>query len=79
MTREEAHKILERAAAQLGEHFDSVALIATFQTSGPEGQTESSWCWSGNMYANLAAVQEAAEHLKSDAGRSPVVDDDEDD
>ena len=50
MNRTEANKILEDAAAKVGEHFDAVVVIGSWKTEG-EQTTEFSSRGSGNHFA----------------------------
>lgn len=55
MTHQEAEAILEEAAAKLGEHFDAVQILATFQND------HASTCFTprgvGNFYARLGMAK----------------------
>ena len=55
MSQEEEAKILERHAAQLSEHFESVRIIATTQRDGTTSLFSSG---AGNFYAQTGSVRE---------------------
>lgn len=53
---EELHKQINRILAQLGEHFDSVQIIAT-RHNPSDGSTQTMERGVGNYFARMASVQ----------------------
>ena len=58
MTNDEALQHLMKTAARLGEHFDSVLILATFSSSDKPGDTTNIRAGSGNYYAQLGSALE---------------------
>jgi len=55
---EELVSLIKRHAQELGEHVDSVQIIATIQNSDESGEDTSMSAGSGSLYARLAATRE---------------------
>ena len=55
---DELAELISRHAAELGEHFDSVQIIATIQNSDESEVDTSMSSGSGSLYARLAATRE---------------------
>lgn len=60
MTNEDASRLLEQAAAALGEHFDAVQIVASRPMDG--GGTACTKRGAGNFYARLAMCREFIEN-----------------
>lgn len=59
ISREDAHKRLDRLLEDLAEHFDSIQVVATnYEGSGPDAGTRSYQRGIGNFYARKAACEE---------------------
>lgn len=79
MSGEEAEKLLEEAAAKLGEHFDAVQILASWNE---EGLSKCSKRGAGNWYARQGMAHEfinadiAQEHAREIAEQLEPPDDD---
>lgn len=56
MNSQDARKIVEEAAAKLGEHFDSVQILVSWGVDG--GGTKSCFSGTGNWYARQGMAHE---------------------
>lgn len=55
MTREEAEKLVQETAAKLGEHFDAVQILASFNE---EAESNGLFHGTGNWYARIGMARE---------------------
>ena len=56
--KREMKEIVDRAASQLSEHFDSVLILVTKNTEDGNGNTAGYEAGRGNFYAQLGQVRE---------------------
>lgn len=58
MTNDEAQALVQKHAAELGEHFDSVRIFVTWPNTNDSTNTQAYDAGSGNFYAQLGHVHE---------------------
>ncbi|XHR29895.1 MAG: hypothetical protein ACFUZC_04940 [Chthoniobacteraceae bacterium] len=58
MTPEEKQRFLYRELEKIGEHFDSVQILASEPVYEPGGGTRPYYCGTGNWYARVGLARE---------------------
>lgn len=71
MTQKEAHEIVSKAAAGLGEHFDHVLILTTWDESG---ESRSVQCSEGNLFARRGLARAFLDNDAAEASANKIAD-----